>query len=602
MRVLVGAHLRGEAHPRKEAPRSALSTAYRTHACGEVDEALVGREVTLAGLADVLSGAETFRLRDASGDVLCVTGPSAPAAVHERLGVLEGAAFLQVVGEVVARGSDVSGVYVKPRSVAILSASEPLPPGFEEGESPAEPEALQYRTLLLRQPELFGRVVLRSLLLAEVRRFFAEESFCEVETPLLGGWSEEQTLSYLVPAGGSRVYALPGTTQLHKQLLIAGGVDRYFQVARCFRREPELTPERQPEYSVLDVEMAFAGEEELLGLTERLLARLWREVLGEELALPLLRLTYHEAMLRYGTDRPDLRFEMQIADVKRHVSGVEGFEDAVGAGGGARALRLPQAALELADGALDRALAGHADLGDLVAVWAAIGDRGGPVGESADRVPSAVVEQVEAKPGDVVVLVGARYAISAARLLGRVRASLGPELANLEAARHSVLWIHRFPFFELDPLGETWEPKRHPFTQPIAQHSGWLDDEERRHRILTHGFDLVVDGVELGAGSVRNHDAGLQRRLFAMFGYPEEEVERRFGTALRACGHGVPPHAGLAIGFDRLAALLGGTASLREALAFPKSADGEDGVVGGPSPTTPVLRTRAMRAPAWRSP
>jgi aspartyl-tRNA synthetase len=572
----------------------------RTHSCGELRAADAQKQVTLAGFVDrrveaAEGGPPAIELRDASGKTRLVLAAAAPREAQEAFARLKPEDVVQASGLCVLRAKKddavaTGEVELAARSIVLLSSAEPLPAAFSTVEPPLE-ERLRYRPLDLRRPIMQRRLAFRARLLHEVRGFLAGRGFLEIETPLLGKWTPEATRSFVVPAVPGKVFALPGTPQLHKQLLMAGGVERYFQIARCFRREERLTPERQLEFTVLDLEMAWADEADIWELVDALLAHVSKALLGVELKTPIQQLTYEEALSKYGTDRPDLRFGSPLSDLTALAGHAAAgpLSDAAGAGGGVKAFRLPPFARAKEED-LDRLQdeVGAAAPGTLT--WLKVGAGQKLSGPAAALFPgpleAEMLRALAAATGDVVVFALSREKAAAAILGGAARAHLG-RLCKLGRDKHAFAWVTHYPFYRYVPRAGVYEPCRQPFTQPRPEDLAQIESD--KYAVRTKGYDLVLDGAELGGGSIRNHDLGLQRRIFHMFEYRPEDVEARFGAVLDAFRFGVPPHGGIAIGVDRLVALLQGLEAIGEVIAFPKASDGTDPLLDAPSPMDPGL-------------
>ncbi|MFC1707017.1 aspartate--tRNA ligase [Planctomycetota bacterium] len=566
---------------------SQFATEYRTHTCGELRGENAGEKTTLAGFVDRKVEEASFLLRDGHGKSLVVADATVGPELQGQVEDLPLGAVIRIEGEVATRGQSdgdlpTGEIHVVPASLEVLSHAEPMPPDLEEEEI-GSPDRIQCRHLDLRREEMQERLRFRALFLLELRSYLISQGFSEVETPLLTRWSTDDTASYLVPTAANLVYALPGTPQLYKQLLIVGGCERYFQVARCFRKEEKLTPDRQPEYNVLDVEMAYVDEEDVLDLVDGLMAHIWKSVLGRERSGPIPRLTYEEVMLRFGTDRPDLRFGLEIRAMTEALSACAPFKEVLAEGGVGRALRVPGASSKLDDAFLDELGTRFEEIADYKLVWLRVGEGGAVAGPEAEQLDSGVAEELQAERDDVVLLIGAAHRSGAERVAGAVRSLLGQELGLIDRDRNELVWVYRFPFFEFDADAESWAACRHPFTRPLDEHMGLLDDEEKKHTVLTKSYDLVLNGHELGAGSIRNHELDLQRRIFKMFEYEDDEVERRFGAVLGAFRYGAPPHGGLAVGLDRFLAQLQGSDAIADVIAFPKATDCTDPLAGSPS-------------------
>jgi aspartyl-tRNA synthetase len=554
----------------------------------ELDAAHTGDEVLLYAWVETVrdhGGVRFLTLRDRSGRLQAVADPE-KVTVRPRK-----EAVVRAHGVVRPRATGREDGALKTGAIELeLADLEVLgEPAGDLPFSPADPSTvgeatrLLHRVLELRSPRLQERLRFRAALLSTLRRGLEDEGFAEVETPILTRATPEGARDFLVPSrrGGGAVYALPQSPQLFKQMLMIGGWDRYYQVCRCFRDE-DLRADRQPEFTQLDLEMSFAGPGAVMALVETLLARV-RERFPE---LPLSsdsppRLTYEEAMSRYGTDRPDTRFGLEVQDLSESwdAPGLARLRELAGEGAALRAFRAPGMDT-LGRKALTR-LQARGESGGHQAQW--VRHREGAYASSARALLGAegmasVFQAAGAEPGDLVFFKAAP-GLAAARDLGEVRLALGEDLVP-DDAPHQLLWVTDFPWLERDDGGR-WVARHHPFTRPRPED---LAAGRPPGEIRALAYDLVMDGVEIGGGSARIHDAEEQAEMFEKLGLGAEEAERRFGFFLAALRAGTPPHAGLALGVDRLVALLSRADSLREVIAFPKTADGACALTGAPAP------------------
>ena len=578
---------------------------------GELRAADVGREVRLAGWVARRRdhGNLIFiDLRDRSGLVQLVFDPRVAPEAHHLAEGLRSEYVIWASGAVVARapetvnpGLPTGEVEVRVADVGLFSSAKTPPFEVEAGDGHEVDEALRlkYRYLDLRRPAMLARLELRHRAATAAREYLNARRFLEIETPMLTRSSPEGARDFLVPSRlqPHSFYALPQSPQMFKQILMVGGVDRYYQLVRCFRDE-DLRADRQPEHTQIDIEMSFMSAVEIRALLEGLMAAIVEGVGERPLELPLPTLTYDEAMLRYGSDKPDLRYGFEIVELSAVFAAAEFrvFREAVAAGGVVRAIRAP------GGGRLSRA-----QIDGLTEVAKARGARGmayvtveeggalrGPIVKflSAGE-QSALLARTGAAPGDLVVF-AADHALAAAGVLGALRGALIALLAPEPSQRWSLLWVVEFPLFEIDAETGTLTYGHNPFSLPTDETLPYLESDPLRVRGAQ--YDLVLNGVELGSGSLRIPDAALQRGILRTLGLSEARIDESFGWFLEALDYGAPPHGGIGLGFDRIVMLLAGEASIRDVIAFPKTASGSDPMTGAPAPVDESqLRDLRMR-------
>jgi len=573
----------------------------RTHDAGALRAADIDTSVTLSGWVARRrdhGGVAFIDLRDTSGVVQVVIRD------EETAHPLRSEFCLRVVGDVRRRpeGNEnpnlpTGEVEVVADTVEILSEAAPLPFPVEEYETtPVNEEVrLRHRYLDLRRPEMARNLRLRADVTRIIREVMSERDFLDIETPYLTRSTPEGARDFVVPVRlqPGKWYALPQSPQLFKQLLMVAGLERYYQIVRCFRDE-DFRADRQPEFTQLDVEWSFCDVDDVLDLTEQVIVRLWREVLDVEVTTPIPRMTYAEAMSRFGIDRPDLRFDCELVDCTAYFADTEfrifkapeGVDDFhVGAvvmpGGGSQARRELDAWQEWARSHGAKGLA-YVLVGD-------DGELGGPVAKNLSESERAgLAAHVGAKRGDCVFF-AAGPRVDALGLLAATRLEIGARCGLIDESRWEFVWVVEAPMFAATDDG--WTSIHHPFTAPTDE---WVDRFEKQPgEALSQVYDIVLNGTELGGGSIRIHRRDVQQRVFDVLGLTEEQAKGQFGFLLDAFEYGPPPHGGIALGLDRLCALLAGTESIRDVIAFPKTASGGDPLTGAPTPITPAQRREA---------
>ena len=574
------------------------ATSRRTHRCGELRAQHVGQRVRLGGWVHRqrdLGGIVFLDLRDRAGIVQVAIGPDAPEHVRSVAGGLTSETVVELEGEVAARPANMKNadlptgdVEVRATKLAVVgrAVTPAIPVARGKGEElPAEELRLKYRHLDLRRPEMQANLILRHRLLQRARKALSDLGFLEIETPVLTKPTPEGARDYLVPSrvNPGEFYALPQSPQIYKQLLMVAGLDRYFQLARCFRDE-DLRNDRQPEFTQIDIEASFVQMDDVLDYVETVLVTLWDEA-GHQVGRPFPRITWHEAMERYGTDKPDLRYDLPIADWTAQVQplGVPFVQAALKDGARVRGLAVKGgSALSRKD--VDQLAEAAKQLGGAGLAW--VKRQGEQVSGSVGKhFTTAALSTLGVGDGDAALLTVGPDRVTSP-VLDRVRREVIRRLAPAPKAVHAFCWVVDFPLFEPDP--ETGKPvfAHHPFTSPRPEDRARLDGDPYACRALH--YDAVYNGNELGSGSIRITDRDLQIKIFHKLGLTDEEWQQRFGFLIDGLGAGAPPHGGFAIGFDRVVMLLAGAGSLRDVIAFPKTTTARALFEGAPAPANPA--------------
>ncbi|MEZ0392363.1 MAG: aspartate--tRNA ligase [Pseudobdellovibrionaceae bacterium] len=568
----------------------------RTHYCGHVNKSHVGKEVTLTGWVDVRRdhGSLVFiDMRDREGIIQVVLDPKKAETASAK--DLRGEYVLAVKGIVRARPEGMLNKKIKTGEIEIEAVhcqilNEAQTPPFQiDDPNVGEMLRLKYRYLDLRSPRLQNHLIIRHRVAQLVRKFLSDNHFLEVETPILFKSTPEGARDYLVPSrvNPGNFYALPQSPQLLKQLLMIAGYDRYFQIARCFRDE-DLRADRQPEFSQIDLEMSFIDQEDIIQLNEQMLRTIWKEIKGVDVP-EIPRMTYQEAMDRYGIDKPDTRFAMEIQDLQSVVgqSGFKVFDDVLARKGIVRGIAVPKGGA-FSRGQFDKLTDIAKKAGAKGLVWIkseADGSLTSPISKFFDNQKlNEIFKKTGASTGDAALIVADDFDTACASL-STLRIHLGKELNLIDTSKDRFLWVVDFPLLEWSPDDKRWMARHHPFTSPQNDHMEWLikGDESKYGQLLAKAYDLVCNGYEMGGGSIRIYRNDLQQAMFRTLGMSQEEAETKFGFFLEAFKYGAPPHGGIAWGMDRLVMLLCETDAIREVIAFPKTAKATDIMADAPS-------------------
>jgi aspartyl-tRNA synthetase len=573
-----------------------LGDLKRTCYCGDVRPERIGQEITLMGWVNRrrdLGGLVFIDLRDRAGIVQVVFNPEYSQEAHTKASSLRNEYVIAVKGQVAERPKGTENrelktgtIEIQAKDLIILSESNPIPfPIDEEGEA-AENLRLKYRYMDLRRPKMQRNLILRDRAAQAVREYFHQQGFLEIETPFLTKSTPEGARDYLVPSrvNPGQFYALPQSPQLFKQLLMISGYDRYFQIVKCFRDE-DLRADRQPEFTQIDIEMSFIDREDIYATMEGLMKAVFKITLGIELNPPFPRITYDEAMAKYGADNPDVRFGLEMTDISDILKRTEfkAFADVLQRGGIIKAIQVDR---DLSRKDLDNLNEFARGLGAKGLNWVKVGPEGwpnvsGPLAKFlSDEEKAGLGKGMNPAPGNILLFM-ADSAKAVNDVLGRVRIQLGKHLNLIPPGVFKFVWITDFPLLEYDEGEKRWSAKHHPFTSPLDEDLAFLSTDPGKVR--AKAYDLVLNGSEVGGGSLRIYRREVQSQLFQTLGIGTEEAKEKFGFLLEALEFGAPPHGGIAFGFDRLVMILCGAESIRDVIAFPKTQKATDLMTEAPS-------------------
>lgn len=568
----------------------------RTHRCAELSAANIGETVTIMGWVQKnrnKGGLVFVDVRDRSGiiQVVCEEGKT-DAAIIEKAARLRSEYVVAVVGKVEKRSGAVNEnlatgeIEIIPEELRVLSESETPPFPIEENSKTKEDIRLKYRYLDLRRPDMQKNLMMRSQVATLTRQFLADEGFMEIETPILIGSTPEGARDYLVPSRihQGHFYALPQSPQLFKQILMCSGCDRYFQIAKCFRDE-DLRADRQPEFTQIDMELSFVDVDDVIDVNERLLAKLFKEVLGLEISLPIPRMTWQEAMDRYGSDKPDIRFGMELTDVTETVKDCEFvvFKGAIQNGGTVRGINAKgQGAMPRKK--IDKLVDFAKDYGAKGLAYVAIQEDGSVKSSFAkfmsEEEMAVLIKAMGGENGDLLLFAADKNKV-VWDVLGALRLELACQMELLDKSEYKFLWVTEFPLLEWNDEQNRYTAMHHPFTMPMEEDLQYIDSDPGRVR--AKAYDIVLNGNEIGGGSVRIFNPEIQSKMFEVLGFTPEQAQEQFGFLLTAFKYGVPPHAGLAYGLDRMVMLMAKEESIRDVIAFPKVKDASDLMTEAPT-------------------
>jgi len=567
----------------------------RTYFCGEVTEKAIGEKVTLKGWVQKrrdLGGLIFIDLRDRTGIVQIVFNPDVSPEALALAEKVRTEYVLDVKGTVIARGEGTINenlktgkIEIQAEELTIINEAKTTPFIIADKTDVSEDVRLKYRYLDLRRPVMFETFKMRHQVTKAIRDFLDGEGFLDVETPILTKSTPEGARDYLVP---SRVhpgefYALPQSPQLFKQLMMVGGFERYYQIARCFRDE-DLRADRQPEFTQVDIETSFMSQEDILALAEKMMQKVMKDVKGIELPAPFPRMGFDEAMDRFGSDKPDTRFGMELIDLSETVkdSGFKVFASTVENGGQVKAINVKGAAANYSRKDIDALTEFVSVYGAKGLAWLKAEEDGlkGPISKFfAEEDQEALKAKLDIQAGDLLLFVADKKSV-VADALGALRLKLGKELDLIDQSKFNFLWITDWPLLEFDEEADRYFAAHHPFTMPVREDLSLLDSDPSK--VKAQAYDLVLNGYELGGGSLRIFERDIQEKMFSVLGFTKEQAVEQFGFLLEAFEYGTPPHGGIALGLDRMVMLLAGRTNLRDTIAFPKTASASDLLTDAP--------------------
>ncbi len=554
----------------------------RSHRCGELRKENIGQTVVLSGWVQKernLGGLIFVDLRDATGITQVVFNPEKDRELADRASALRSEYVISIEGEVFERQSKnpdmpTGDIEIIVKDLEVLDSAATPPIYVKDEDNVSETMKLKYRYLDLRKPSMQRNLRLRHQTAKVIREFLDQEAFVDVETPMLSKPTPEGARDYLVPSRlqEGKFYALPQSPQIMKQLLMVGGLDRYYQIVKCFRDE-DLRSNRQPEFTQVDMEMSFVDVDDIIELNERLLYKVFKEVKGIEIELPIKRMTYKEAMDRFGVDKPDLRFGFELEDVSDLVkdSGFKVFSGAVESGGSVRGINVKGYEADFSRKDVDKLEKFVKDYRAKGLAWIRVteDELKSPIAKFlSEEELDSIVERMDGKPGDLLLFVADKNSV-VYDSLGNLRNEIARKLDLVDNKKLELVWITEFPLFEYDEEEERYVAMHHPFTHPMDEDIDLL--ESQPEKVRAKAYDIVINGDEIGGGSIRINNGDLQKKMFKALGLSEEESQDKFGFLIEAFKYGTPPHGGLAYGFDRLVMLLLETENIRDVIAFPKT-------------------------------